>query len=174
MDLGRFMSGRLRLGLWLGVPVLLMLAVTLPTYIMLDSAKKELRLHQDLQEMLPDLESRSRKADQLLTSVTAPIKDSVQATDDVTRRINDAAANSSLVVRSLKVDDTLGQAGTFRTVRITTQLQGSLRDLVRWLDQVQKPGLLISVRSAYVNALAAPPDETVSGEFVFAVYLRGS
>lgn len=174
MDLGRFMSSRLRLGLWLGLPVVLMLAVTVPTYLMLSAAKKELRLHQEMQELLPDLESRCRKADQLWKMVTAPLRDSVMATDEVTRRINEAVANSSLVVRSVKVDDTVGQAGAFRTVRITTQIQGSLRDLVQWLDRVQKPGLLISVQSASISAMAAPPDKTVNAEFVMAVYLRKS
>ena len=174
MDLGRFMSSRLRLGLWLGLPVALMLVVTVPSHFMLVSAQKELRLCRDLQEIVPDMEMRTRKAEQLLKSVTPPLWDSVLATDEVTRRINESVANSSLVVRSVKVDDQVGQAGTFRTVRITTQLQGSLRDLVQWMDRVQKPGLLISVQSAHINALAAPPDETVSGEFVMAVYLRTS
>lgn len=174
MDLGRFMSSRFRLGLWLGLPVALMLVVTVPSHFMLVSAQKELRLCRDLQEIVPDMEMRTRKAEQLLKSVTPPLWDSVLATDEVTRRINESVANSSLVVRSVKVDDQVGQAGTFRTVRITTQLQGSLRDLVQWMDRVQKPGLLISVQSAHINALAAPPDETVSGEFVMAVYLRTS
>lgn len=174
MDLGRFMSSRLRLGLWLGLPVVLMLAVTVPSHFMLASAQKELRLYQGLQEVMPDLEMRTRKAEQLLKSVTPPLRDAVLATDEVTRRINESVANSSLMVRSVKVDDQVGQAGAFRTVLISTQLQGSLRDLVQWLDRVQKPGLLISVQSAHINALAAPPDETVSGEFVMAVYLRTS
>lgn len=174
MDLGRFMSSRLRLGLWLGLPVVLMLVVTVPTQLMLGAAQQELRVHQQLRDLLPDLESRTVKADRLLKSITPLLRDTVLATDEVTRRINESVENSSLVVRSVKVDDTVGQAGVFRTVRITTQLQGSLRDVVQWLDRVQKPGLLISVRSTHINSLAAPPDESVSAEFVLAVYLRAS
>ncbi len=62
MDLGRFMRSRLQLGLWLGVPVLLILVATIPSMVVLHNAREGLRQRQELLEAIPELEVRMRKA----------------------------------------------------------------------------------------------------------------
>ena len=156
MDLGRFMRSRLQLGLWLGVPVLLILAATIPSLLVLHNAREGLRKRQVLMEATPALEVRLRKASDLLTRVTPPAAQIGSATETATRRLDQAAQLSGL------------------TLRFTATVQGSLRSVVKWLDEVQKPGLLFSVYSSSLQALAQPPDETFAGDVVLVLHLRTS
>lgn len=174
MDLSRFMRNRVQLGIWLGLPLVLILGATIPSWAVRHAAEKGLRQRQALLDAVPGQESRIRKAEGLLASVTPLHEQATAAREAATRRINEAATGTALTIRAVKVDDATGQDGSFRTVRITTQLQGSLREVVQWLDRVQKPGLLFSVESASFSALSQPPNETFSAEIVLALYLRNT
>ena len=174
MDLGRFMRSRLQLGLWLGVPVLLILAATIPSLLVLHNAREGLRKRQVLMEATPALEVRLRKASDLLTRVTPPAAQIGSATETATRRLDQAAQLSGLTLRSVNVEDQAGEATGFKTLRFTATVQGSLRSVVKWLDEVQKPGLLFSVYSSSLQALAQPPDETFAGDVVLVLHLRTS
>ena len=174
MDLGRFMRSRLQLGLWLGVPVLLMLMATIPSLLVLRNAREGLRHRQMLMEATPALEVRLRKASDLLMRVTPPAAQIGPATETATRRLDQAALLTGLTLRSVKVEDQSGDVSGFKTLRFTASVQGSLRAVVKWMDEVQKPGLLFSVQSTSLQALAQPPDETFAGDVVLVLHLRTS
>jgi len=174
MDLSRFMRTRLRLGVWLSLPLVLILGATIPSWMMKAVAERGLRQRQALLDAIPEQEVQARRAETLLESVTPASPQLASARDAVSRRLQDAAVDTALTIRSVKMEDALGQDGDFRTLRITAQIQGSLREVVQWLDRVQKPGLLLSVQTAQFSALGQPPDETFSAEIVLDLYLRAS
>ena len=174
MDLGRFMRSRLQLGLWLGVPVLLILVATIPSMVVLHNAREGLRQRQELMEATPALEVRLRKASDMLTRVTPPAAQLGPATEAATRRLDQAAQNAGLTLRSVKMDEQPVDVTGFKTLRFTATVQGSLRSVVKWMDEVQKPGLLFSVHSTSLQALAQPPDEGFAGDVVLILYLRAS
>ncbi len=72
------------------------------------------------------------------------------------------------------MDEQLGQVTGFPTLRITATGAGVPAPEVKWMDQVQKPGLLFSVHSTSLQALAQPPDEGFAGDVVLILYLRAS
>lgn len=174
MDLGRFARSRIQTGLWIGIPLILILLATVPSVLVLREARRGLNLRQALLDEMPVMEARARKTEQLLNSVTPLSGQAAFATEEATRRIDAAAKNSGLSIRSLKVTEGSLQTDGFQTIQMTAQVQGSLRAVAYWLDEVQKPGLLISVQSGGVQALGAPPEEAFAGEITLVLYLRTS
>lgn len=172
MDLGRFERSRLLFWSWIAVPILIAAALLVPTVVYLGHQRDRLDLRRSLLGRIPDLEAQTKSIDGLLRSVTPTRELGPQAAEEATRRLDQAAKNAGLTLRSMKVEDGMGSADHFDTIRITVQVQGALRSVVRWLHEAQKPGLLLSVQGASLTALSMPPDETFSGELVLMLYLR--
>jgi len=173
MDLGRFHRSRMTLGLWLGVPVLLVAMTLLPSSIYLRRVQKDLSERQRLQADVPVVEKRLRDISGLLKAVTPEAGRVMEATDETTRRLEAAAKKAGLSLRSLKVGEGEEQTDAdFHFLTIHIQLDGSLRSVVQWLDELQRPGILLEVRSATLTAVSLPPDQTVSGEVKIRIRLR--
>lgn len=174
MDLGRFERSRAQFWLWIGVPLALLAVAGLPSVLYLRHAERALSERQVLQAAVPRLQEQVLKADDLLERVTPSEARMSEARDAASRRLDDAARRAGLTVRSVKVEENIEEEESLRTARITMQVQGSLPALVQWLDDVQKPGLLISVEEAGIHALANPPADALSGAFTFVLHLRPS
>lgn len=174
MDLGRFERSRLLFWSWLIVPVALVLVTVAPSMLYLRRQREGLAQRQALLAKIPDLEALTKSVDALLRSATPMADQGAQAAEEATRRLDQAAKNAGLVIRSMKVEDGTVPVEGFHTVRITVQVQGALRSVVQWLHETQKPGLLLSVQGAGLTALSLPPDEAFAGELVLVLYLRKS
>jgi hypothetical protein len=172
MDLGFFESSRLRYWLWICVPALVAVAVTVGSMAWVHRERKGLEARQALLADLPLLEVQVRKAEELLKSTTPAGDRTAQGTEAVTRRLDQAAQKAGLTLRSVKFGETGQAAGGFVSGKITVQIQGPLRAVVQWLDEIQKPGVLLGVGQAELLALSLPPDDTFSGEISLMVYLR--
>ena len=172
MDLGYFESSRLRYWLWICVPALLAVVATAGSLAWMRLERKGLEARQALLADLPVLEVQVRKAEDLLKSTTPSGARTAQGTEAVTRRLDQAAQHAGLTLRSVKLGETGQAGGGFVSEQITVQLQGSLRGVVQWLDEIQKPGVLLGVGQVELLALSVPPDDTFSGEVALLVYLR--
>jgi hypothetical protein len=172
MDLGFFESSRLRFWLWLCIPALVAVAVTAATMVWLHQERKNLAERQALLADLPLIEVQVRKTEALLKSVSPVASQMAQATDGVSRRLDQAAQRAGLTVRSVKFGENGTSAEGLATLQISVQIQGPFRAVVQWLDEIQKPGILVSVKQAELLALSLPPDDTFTGDVVLMVYLR--
>ena len=172
MDLGYFVSSRLRFWLWISIPAALATVVTALSMVWLHQERQGLIERQALLADLPLIEVQVRKIEVLLKSATPAADRIAQTTDAVARRLDQAAKKAGLTVRSVKVGESGGVAEEFVTLRISVQIQGSLRSVVQWLDEVQKPGFMLSVNQANLTALSLPPDDTFAGDVALIVYLR--
>lgn len=172
MDLGLFESSRLRFWLWISTPVVVAAAVTALSWAWLRQERLGLEARQVLADDLPMLEVQTRKADALLKSVTLASDQTVAATEAVSRRLDEAAKNAGLAIRSMKFGESTESVAGLVALKVNIQVQGPLRGVVQWLDEIQRPGLLLGVVKADLAALALPPDDTFSGDVVLRVYLR--
>ena len=172
MDLGLFESSRLRFWLWISTPVVVAVAVTVLSLAWLHRERLGLEARRGLAEDLPTLEVQTRKAEALLTSVTLASDQAVAATEAVSRRLDEAAKNAGLAIRSVKFGESAETVAGLVALKVNIQVQGPLRGIVQWLDEIQRPGLLLGVVQADLSALALPPDDTFSGDLVLRVYLR--
>lgn len=172
MDLGYFESSRVRYWLWICVPALLAMVATAGSLAWVRQERKGLEARQALLADLPLLEVQVRKAEERLKSVTPSGVRTAQGTEAVTRRLDQAAQRAGLTLRSVKLGETGQASGGFVSEQIAVQIQGSLRAVVQWLDEIQKPGVLLGVGQADLLALSVPPDDTFSGEVTLIVYLR--
>lgn len=152
MDLGVFQSRRGAIWVWIAVPLLVIVLATAITMVMQRSARQALELRQADLARLPDLEQRVARASTLLQQITPTTAQQVERTQEATRRIDEAAAMAGVTIRSLKVVDEVRDEGEFRVVTIRVQAEGKLKAVAQWLDQVQKPGLLLSVRAGALNS----------------------
>ena len=82
------------------------------------------------------LEDRLRDADRVLASVLPEVARSAEASDDVTKRVNQAAQRFGINLRSLTVDKAPGESGGLRTVAIAVRADGSLPAVIGWLRPV--------------------------------------
>lgn len=175
MDLGRFQRSRLTLGLWLGVPILLVVLTLLPSWIYLRYAHKDLSERQRLMTDVPMVEKLQKEIGTLLKAVTPEAERLLEATEEATRRLDQAAKNAGVTLRSIKVGEGEEQADAeFKSLTILVQLAGPLRAMVQWLDEIQRPGLLIQVQSATLNAVSLPPDQQFAGDVTLIIRLRKS
>ena len=174
MDLSRFAGSRWHLGMWLSLPILLILAVTIPTLMLQRAAEHALATRQVLMGDIPTLEARVTKVEALLDRVTPPSSQMDRAREEATRRLDQAAKDSGLTVRSLKLETELVDVGGCPAVGITANVQGPLQALVKWLDAAQKPGLLIGVQSIRLKALGLPPNEPFTADISLLLFLRKS
>ena len=172
MDLGRFERSRLQFWLWITVPLLLMVLTTVPSMVYLHLVRRDLQARQDLLAQVPAAEKRLRSAQDVLRAVTPVSTQLTEATEEATRRLDRAAKGAGLTIRSLKVAQGVEEEEGFTTANISVQLQGPLPAVVRWLDDVRKPGLLLSVREATLNSLGPSPDEEFSGDITVRLRLR--
>lgn len=109
--------------------------------------------------------------DVLVKSMVADAGHGAEASDETTRRINQAATLSGFAIRSLSVEKGTTETDGFKTLRVAVQGQGPLVSTIRLLAELQKPGLLLRVETMKLTALSLPPDDVVGGEFTFVLYL---
>lgn len=172
MDLGRFERSRFQFWTWILLPVVLMIAVTLPSYLYRLHVRRQLDEYQRLLAAVPATERVVRDVESLLKSVTPASTRVAEATEGATRRLDEAAKAAGLTLRALKVGEDVTTDGGFTSVRLGVQIQGGLPAVVQWMDDVQKPGMLISVQAATLNALSLPPTDSYSGDITLYLRLR--
>ncbi|MCZ7592000.1 MAG: hypothetical protein M5U15_07505 [Kiritimatiellae bacterium] len=174
MDLGIFQGRRGAFWVWVSVPLLLIVAATLTTGIMQRSARHELdTLRADL-ALLPDLEQRVQRAAAILQHATPTFAHRVERTQEATRRLDESAAENQVTIRSLKVLDEIRSEGDFSVVTFRVQAEGKLKAVALWLDQVQKPGLLLSVRAGSLSCNVPVTTGVYSVDFTIELRLRAS
>ena len=172
MDLGFFESSRLRFWLWIAVPPVVAVVVTVGSMLWLQQERDGLEKRQALLADLPMLEVQVRKADALLKSITPGANQTPVAAEAVSRRVEQAAKNAGLTIRSLKFGEGGEAAGGLAAFKVAIQVQGPMRAVVQWLDEIQKPGVLLGLGQADWTALSAPPDDIYAGDLTFVIYLR--
>jgi hypothetical protein len=170
MDLGRFERSRRQFWLWITVPILLILLATVPSLVYRSHVRQDLRERENVLAGIPATERAAEEIDALVKAVTPSAVRLVETTEAATRRLDQAAKSSGLTVRSLKVSEETVDTDGFKSVRMNVQIQGSLPSVVQWLDALQKPGMLITVQGATLNALSLPPSDEFAGDV--ALYLR--
>lgn len=174
MDAGRFEQSRRRFWLWIATPIAIMVVAGLPSWLYLRHARQVLVDRQALLAAAEPLDGRLRSLDALLKGVVADAGRGAEAADEATRRVNKAATQSGFAIRSLSVEKETAETEGFTTLRIAVQGQASLSATIRWLAELQKPGLLLRVETIKLTSLSLPPDETVNGEFTLVLYLSPS
>ena len=172
MDLGRFERSRVRFWMWIAVPLALIVVACLPSWHHLARCRQQLAQRTALVAALAPLEERLATTESVLKKAVAEPDRGAEAVDQATRRINHAAQISGFVIRALNVDKASAVTEGFRVLRIAVSGQGALPAVVRWLSDLQAPGLMLRMESAKVTALSLPPDDTVSAEFTLAIYVR--
>ncbi len=172
MDLGTFQRSRARLWAWIALPIALMACATVPTILLRREAQRELALRESLLDSIPAVERRVRRASELLQMVTPNAARHAETTQEATRRLDESANRAGLTLRALKVMEGIETDGAFRVVNMQVQAEGSLKAMALWLDEVQKPGLLMSIRAATINANIPMSTGLYSGEFMIALRLR--
>lgn len=174
MDLGIFQTQRWSMGVWIAVPLLLIAAASATTTMMRSAARQALAQREALLSELPDLEQRVERANALLQRVTATSARQGEKIQDATKRLDESAARAGLTIRMLKVVDGVESKGAYRVATFQVQAEGSLKALVLWLDQVQKPGLLMSIRSASINSNIPITTGLYSADLTIELRLRAS
>jgi hypothetical protein len=171
MDAGRFEQSRRRFWVWMATPVVLIALAGFTSRLYLQHTRRVLAERLALLAAAGPLEERLRSLDALLKNVVAESGRGAETADETTRRINQAATQSGFVIRSLNVEKETAAAEGFAAQRIAVQGQGSLAATIRWLAELQRPGLLLRVETIKLTALSLPPDDTVGGEFTLVLYL---
>lgn len=174
MDLGVFQGRRGVFWVWISVPLLLIAATTGTTVLMQRAARQELEARQSDLALLPDLEQRVQRAAAVLQKVTPTTAQQVEGTQEATRRLDESAAENGVAIRSLKVADEVRSEGDFLVVTFRVQAEGKLKSVALWLDQVQKPGLLLSVRAGSLNCNVPVTAGVYSVDFTIELRLRAS
>ena len=174
MDAGHFERSRLRFWLWIGTPLVLVLLSGIPSWLYLRHARRVLAARQAVLATVMPMEETLANVDTLLKQTVADARHRAEAVDDTTHRLTQAAQKSGLTIQSMEVDKNTGDSDGLKTIRIIVQGQGRLPAVVRWLAEVQKPGLLVRVNEAKVTALSLPPEDVVSAEFVILLFLRSA
>ncbi len=172
MDLGRFERSRVRFWIWIAAPLVLIVVACLPSWRCLERSRRQLVQRTALVAAMVPLEERLGMTEAVLKKIVADPDRGAEAVDQVTRRLNHSAQLSGFVIRALNVEKASSATEGFRVLRIAVVGQGALPALIRWLSELQAPGLLLRMEAAKVTALSLPPDDTVAAEFTFAIYVR--
>ena len=174
MDLGRFERSRVRFWTWIVAPLIVIAAACLPSWRFLEASRRQLAKRTALAAAVVPFEKRLGTTEEVLKKVAAEADRGAEAVDELTRRINRSAQLSGFIVRSLNVDKASAPSEGFRVLRVVVSGQGALPAAIRWLSELQAPGLMLRVEEAKITALSLPPDDTVSADFILAVYVRSS
>lgn len=172
MDLGRFEHSRVRFWVWITAPVVLIVAACLPSWRYLEVSRQRLTQRATLAAALAPLEVRLGTVESTMKKVVADADRGTEAVDRVTKSINHAAQLSGFTIQSLNVDKASPATEGFRVLRIAVIGQGALPAIIRWLSELQSPGLMLRVEAAKLTALSLPPDDTATAEITFAIYVR--
>ena len=172
MDLGLFESSRLRFWLWLSLPAVVAVAVTAVSWAWMHQERRGLDARQARLDDLPLLEVQVRKTDALLKSVTPAASQAGLITEAVSRRLDQTAKTAGLTIRSVKFGESGAPAAGLVALKVSVQIQGPLRAVVQWLDEIQKPGVLLSISEAELTALSQSSDEMFAGDLTLLVHLR--
>lgn len=174
MDLGRFERSRVRFWVWIAAPLALMVAACLPAWRYLEVSRQRLAARAALVAALVPLEERLATSETVLKKIVASADRGPEAVDQVTKCINHAAQLAGFTIHSLNVDKATAATEGFRVLRIAVSGQGALPATIRWLSEVKVPGLMLRVEAAKITALGLPPEDLVTAEFTFAIYVRSS
>ena len=174
MDPGRFERNRWRFWMWIALPVTIILLAILPPWVYLKHVLGLQAQHRAMTESAAELDARLKTVDAALAAALPPLSRLGEATDDTTRRINQAAQRSGFAIRSLNVAKSPSPVEGLLAVTFTVQGEGSLPAVVKWLTEVQQPGLMLRVEKTKLAALKIPSDEVLASEFVLVLYVRPS
>ncbi|HMP75847.1 MAG TPA: hypothetical protein PKE12_06075 [Kiritimatiellia bacterium] len=174
MDAGKFFRSPVCFWLWIALPIALMVLATVPTAIHLDRATRGMNEREALLDQLPLDNRRVRTTSELLAATTPVSARHAEAAQEATRRIDEFAARAGLTIRTLKVAEGLQQEGGLQVVTLQVQVQGSLRGIVQWMDELQRPGLLLDFSAGSLNASSITPDGPATGDFRLALCLRST
>lgn len=153
---------------------MLIVAALVPSVLYRNYTRQHLAECENLLDALPLAEKRAHSAEQLLKAVTPTFALAPDATQDATRRLDEAATRAGLTLRALKVVEGAEDKNGFKSITLQVQTQGSLRSLVQWLDEIQRPGLLLGITSVAFNGLAPLSEGIYSADLRIALRLRTS
>lgn len=173
MDAGLFLRSKLRLGLWIGVPLALVILLlsSVSTYTRrIESLRKETT---SLTGILPEMEARLGSAQALISRFALPSKGGTDVSEIVRRRVTEAAGASRFSIDSLSVTRSAPDASAARIVTASVAGGGGLEELISFLNQAQGGEHLVVVESAVVRASPLIADTMYSADLVLSYYVLG-
>jgi len=174
MDVGRFERSRGRFWAWIATPLVLIALAAIPSWIHYARVQRVLTQRRALIESIRPVEERLRRSESLLRSLVPDVRHGAETADDLTRRIGLAAQKHAFSLRAVTVDKETADAGKLKTMRVSVSGQGALSALIGWLQAVQAPGALLRVEKMSVKTLSPPPDDVVTAEVLFVLFLGAS
>jgi hypothetical protein len=174
MDVGRFARSRGHFWAWIATPLVLIVVATIPSWVYHARLQHVLTQRRALLDSIRPVEERLRRSESLLRSLVPDTRHRAETADELTRRIGLAAQKHEFSVRAVNVDKDTSDAGELKTVRVSVSGQGALSSFIGWLQAVQVRGVLLRVEKVSVKSLSLPPDDVVTAEVLFVLFLRAS
>ena len=171
MDVGRFARRKTELWLWILSPLVLIWflhAGSLLYHLVAESTLAGLEAHAAI---IPELTDTHRRLDEYLEGFQVLHRGEREAMDEIARVLDRAESASGFVVNSLRAEEAPApKKKGVRAVDISVIGAGELVEVMRFLDEVQKPRHLVDVASANLNIMAAAKNPIYSARFTFRCY----
>ena len=190
MDAGVFVQSKVRLGLWIIVPLLLIAGLQVGVRTYARHAEDRLRESRDLMNVMPEMEVKLASARSVIGRFGVEAEGAVEASELVRRRVTMAGQQSGLVINSLSVEkESQPLAGRpislaaaraaaslpagAESVRVSVSGVGPLAAMIRFLDQLQGPESLATIESASVRTMDLVTEPMYAADLVMRYCVVG-
>lgn len=152
MDVGVFKVSRLRLILWLGIPPVLIVGMTMSSYILSLRSQWKLDRVSALSEVLPKLNQTRQDAHGLLVRFESTTEQAVRTEDQLISFLQDYAQMSGFQIDSLNAERGAPVAG-YPVLVAKVRGSGTYEEIEVFLGDVEKAHHLISETSLTLSRI---------------------
>lgn len=167
MDVGVFSYRRTVLWAWGLLPILVLAGIHVVGTTVSRELNRAAAARREALRRLPDLDAREGRIDSLEAAFGLREAPAADGRDGIGARLNEAAQASAFRINSIMLERTAAIIPGFReTLRISIEGEGSLLELVRFMDGVQQPQHLTVVGSAVVRLVRTDPQPVYNVKLV--------
>lgn len=172
MDLGVFRRNRMIFLAWILCPLLLITAVHVATVVYRGRAGQAMEDRKQALALVPGLQQRLRVADETLDGFVVEMKEGQGAAEYVGDLVSRAAQESGFVVNALTVDsDRVRERPSGVAVDVTIKGESPYRAVLRFVNELQRPEHLVTLRDASFSATRVVPELQYSATLTCRFYV---
>lgn len=160
MDVGKFKSNRVKLTLWIMIPLFLMTGLGLSCYGLRLQSEWKLNRTKVVANILPQLGVSKQQALDLVNEFQGDKSDVVRSEDEFISFLQNAADKANFMVDSLKVDRKESAAGNMPLLVASVRGEGKYLDIETYMSDVTARQHLLTVSSLKISQSNRMGDET--------------
>lgn len=167
MSLGKIRRGRLELAALILVPVGIFVAISVAEGVYCRRVESEIAMRNARLKMLPEMERRLGQTRECLKRFMT-VTDGADGSSELSMRVNRSAQENELATRAVKLDKPAVADGCgWADFRVTMSGEGSLKSLIRFVDEAEQTGTRpIRVASLRMAAASLLPETVYAAEVV--------